>query len=99
MAEEKNTLFGWSFRRKAAEDKKKPVSFAPDNEDGAFEISPTVGYFGQYMDLQGDKFQNDKDLIFNFYCNSILMFKSGDNISEICCKKSLSVIKIAIALI
>ena len=65
MAEEKNTLFGWSFRKKATENK-KPVSFASDNEDGAFEISPTGGYFGQYMDLQGDKFQNDKDLIMKY---------------------------------
>ena len=65
MAEEKNTLFGWSFKRKGSENK-KPVSFASDNEDGAFEISPTGGYFGQYMDLQGDKFQNDKDLIMKY---------------------------------
>jgi len=66
MAEKENTLFGWSFRRKGSEENKKPVSFAQDNEDGAFEISPTGGYFGQYMDLQGDKFQNDKDLIMKY---------------------------------
>jgi hypothetical protein len=62
---ENNRLFGFRFKRKAA-DEKKPISFAVDNEDGAFEISPTGGYFGQYMDLQGDKFQNDKDLIMKY---------------------------------
>ena len=62
---ENNRLFGFRFKRKAV-DEKKPLSFAVDNEDGAFEISPTGGYFGQYMDLQGDKFQNDKDLIMKY---------------------------------
>jgi hypothetical protein len=63
MAENDKGLFGWSFKKKAIESNKKPVSFAAENEDGAYEISPTGGYFGQYMDLGGDKFQTDRDLI------------------------------------
>ena len=55
---ETRSLFGFEFKRKSIETNKKPVSFTPDNEDGAYEISPTGGYFGQYMDLGGDKFQN-----------------------------------------
>ena len=65
MAEQNRSLFGWQLSRKQPENV-KPVSFTPDNEDGAFEISPTGGYFGQYMDLQGDKFQNDKELIMKY---------------------------------
>jgi hypothetical protein len=45
MAE--NSLFGFSFKRKAIDDKKKAVSFAAENEDGAYEIYPTGGYVGQ----------------------------------------------------
>ena len=62
------TLFGWQFKRKAIDDptKGKPVSFALDNEDGAYEISPTGGYFGQYMDVHGDKYKSDKDLIMKY---------------------------------
>ena len=43
---ESRSLFGFEFKRKAIETEKKPVSFTPDNEDGAYEISPTGGYFG-----------------------------------------------------
>ena len=65
MAEQNSrSLFGWQFTRKQPDT--KPISFTPDNEDGAFEISPTGGYYGQYMDLQGDKFQNDKELIMKY---------------------------------
>ena len=38
---ETRSLFGFEFKRKSIETNKKPVSFTPDNEDGAYEISPT----------------------------------------------------------
>ena len=63
---ESRSLFGFEFKRKAIETEKKPVSFTPDNEDGAYEISPTGGYFGQYMDLSGDQYKNDKELIMKY---------------------------------
>jgi hypothetical protein len=85
MAE--NKLFGFSFKRKAA-DEKKQVSFASDNEDGAFEISPTGGYFGQYMDLQGDKFQNDKDLIMKY--RQISSYPEVDAAIEDICNEAIT---------
>ena len=85
MAE--NRLFGFSFKRKAA-DEKKPLSFATDNEDGAFEISPTGGYFGQYMDLQGDKFQNDKDLIMKY--RQISSYPEVDAAIEDICNEAIT---------
>jgi hypothetical protein len=85
MAE--NKLFGFSFKRKAA-DEKKPLSFATDNEDGAFEISPTGGYFGQYMDLQGDKFQNDKDLIMKY--RQISSYPEVDAAIEDICNEAIT---------
>jgi len=85
MAE--NKLFGFSFKRKAADEKKR-VSFASDNEDGAFEISPTGGYFGQYMDLQGDKFQNDKDLIMKY--RQISSYPEVDAAIEDICNEAIT---------
>ena len=85
---ENNRLFGFSFKRKPIEDKKKPISFAADNEDGAFEISPTGGYFGQYMDLQGDKFQNDKELIMKY--RQISSYPEVDMAIEDICNESIT---------
>ena len=34
---ESRSLFGFEFKRKSIEKEKKPVSFTPDNEDGAYE--------------------------------------------------------------
>tara|TARA_B100000959_G_scaffold225717_1_gene239927 strand:- start:315 stop:1823 length:1509 start_codon:yes stop_codon:yes gene_type:complete len=88
MAEDKNRFFGFSFKRKAIDDKKKPLSFAVDNEDGAFEISPTGGYFGQYMDLQGDKFQNDKELIMKY--RTIASYPEVDMAIEDICNEAIT---------
>ena len=88
MAKDNNRLFGFSFKRKAVEDKKKPLSFAVDNEDGAFEISPTGGYFGQYMDLQGDKFQNDKELIMKY--RQIASYPEVDMAIEDICNEAIT---------
>jgi hypothetical protein len=63
MAEKNNTFFGFTFKKKKIEDKKKQLSFVSDNLDGSYEISPSGGYFGQYLDINGDQFENDKDLI------------------------------------
>ena len=87
MAVDNNrSLFGWQFTRKPAETK-IPVSFAADNEDGAFEISPTGGYFGQYMDLQGDKFQNDKELIMKY--RTISSYPEVDMAIEDICNEAI----------
>ena len=87
MAEDRNSLFGWRFTRKAAEEK-KPVSFVTDSEDGAFEINPTGGYFGQYMDLQGDKFQNDKELIMKY--RTISSYPEVDMAIEDICNEAIT---------
>jgi hypothetical protein len=65
MAEEKR-LFGFSFKRKKSEEKIEAKSFSDTNEDGAYQISPTGGYFGQYLDINGDQFKNDIDLILKY---------------------------------
>jgi hypothetical protein len=65
MAED-NKLFGFLFKQKKSEEKKKAKSFADTNEDGAYQISPTGGYYGQYMDISGDQFKNDADLILKY---------------------------------
>lgn len=88
MAEQNRSLFGWQLSRKQPENV-KPVSFTPDNEDGAFEISPTGGYFGQYMDLQGDKFQNDKELIMKY--RTISQYPEVDLAVEDICNEAITV--------
>jgi hypothetical protein len=88
MADNNRSLFGFQFKRKAIETDKKPVSFAADNEDGAFEISPTGGYFGQYMDLQGDKFQNDKELIMKY--RTISSYPEVDMAIEDICNEAIT---------
>ena len=88
MAENDKGLFGWSFKKKAIESNKKPVSFAAENEDGAYEISPTGGYFGQYMDLGGDKFQTDRDLIMKY--RSISSYPEVDMAIEDICNEAIT---------
>jgi len=88
MADNNRSLFGWQFSRTPKESQ-KPVSFTPDNEDGAFEISPTGGYFGQYMDLQGDKFQNDKELIMKY--RTIAQYPEVDLAVEDICNEAITV--------
>jgi len=88
MAEQNSrSLFGWQFTRKQPDT--KPISFTPDNEDGAFEISPTGGYYGQYMDLQGDKFQNDKELIMKY--RTISQYPEVDLAVEDICNEAITV--------
>ena len=62
MAED-NKLFGFSFKRKKSEEKIKANTFVPDNEDGAYQISPSGAYFGQYTDIDGNQFKSDSELI------------------------------------
>lgn len=87
MADNKS-FFGFEFKKKAIESNKKPVSFAVDNEDGAYEISPTGGYFGQYMDLGGDKFQSDKDLIMKY--RAISSYPEVDMAIEDICNEAIT---------
>ena len=88
MADNNRSLFGFQFKRKAIETNKKPVSFASENEDGAYEISPTGGYFGQYMDLQGDKFQSDRELIMKY--RSISQYPEVDMAIEDICNEAIT---------
>jgi len=88
MADNNRSFFGFQFKRKAIETNKKPVSFATDNEDGAYEISPTGGYFGQYMDLQGDKFQSDRDLIMKY--RSVASYPEVDMAIEDICNEAIT---------
>jgi len=85
---ENRSLFGFEFKRKSIETNKKPVSFAADNEDGAYEISPTGGYFGQYMDLGGDKFESDKQLIMKY--RSISTYPEVDMAIEDICNEAIT---------
>jgi len=65
MAED-NKLFGFSFKRKKSEEKIKANTFVPDNEDGAYQISPSGAYFGQYTDIDGNQFKSDSELIMKY---------------------------------
>jgi len=87
MADNKS-FFGFEFKKKAIDSNKKPVSFAAENEDGAYEISPTGGYFGQYMDLGGDKFQSDKDLIMKY--RAISSYPEVDMAIEDICNEAIT---------
>ena len=82
------SLFGFEFKRKSIETNKKPVSFASDNEDGAYEINPTGGHFGQYMDLSGDKFESDKQLIMKY--RSISQYPEVDMAIEDICNEAIT---------
>ena len=66
MAEKDKSLFGFSFKRKKSDIANKAVSFTSQDHDGSYEISPSGGYFGQYLDINGDSFQNDKELIMKY---------------------------------
>jgi hypothetical protein len=66
MADDQNKMFGFFFKKKKSEEKKKTQSFADTNEDGAYQITPSGGYFGQYVDINGDQFKNDTDLILKY---------------------------------
>jgi len=63
---EGNNLFGFFFKRKKSEEKKQALSFTSSNEDGSYEVAPSGGYFGQYLDISGDKFKSDQELIFKY---------------------------------
>jgi hypothetical protein len=65
MAEERS-LFGFTIKRKTPIENKKAKTFSSEDEDGAYQISPTGGYFGQYLDINGDQFKNDVDLILKY---------------------------------
>lgn len=60
-------IFGFSIqsaKERQKELEKEPVSFVPKNtEDGTTSIASAGGYFGQYLDLDGDAARTDTDLI------------------------------------
>lgn len=62
------TFFGWKFEKLSDAEKRKriaeqPASFVPaTQEDGSTAIA-AGGYYGQYLDLDGDAAKTDVDLI------------------------------------
>jgi len=61
-------LFGFEIKKKSQEDKdeKKKVSFvAPFDEDGGMQVA-AGGYYGQYLDMEHNKVQDDKTLIVRY---------------------------------
>lgn len=88
MAENDNKLFGFSFKKKNADDKNKSVSFTSQDSDGSYEIAPSGGYFGQYLDINGDSFQNDKELIMKY--RTISNYPEVDQAIEDICNEAIS---------
>lgn len=60
-------LFGFEIKRKSEErEEQKKVSFIPkENDDGAGVIT-AGGHFGSYVDLDGNGFKSDADLIIKY---------------------------------
>lgn len=60
-------LFGFEIKRKSEErEEQKKVSFIPkENDDGAGVIT-AGGHFGSYVDLDGNGFKSDADLIVKY---------------------------------
>jgi hypothetical protein len=88
MAENDNKFFGFSFKKKKADDKNNSVSFTSQDSDGSYEISPSGGYFGQYLDINGDSFQNDKELIMKY--RTISNYPEVDQAIEDICNEAIS---------
>lgn len=61
-------LFGFTIKRKDQEkEENKKVSFvAPESEDGLGYVVNAGGHFGQYVDMEGDKAKNERDLIVKY---------------------------------
>lgn len=66
MANLETNLFGFQFKRKKKAEDVKAKTFSAVDEDGAYQISPSGGYYGQYLDINGDQFKNDVDLIVKY---------------------------------
>lgn len=59
-------LFGFQIKRKSDKQEEKLKSFVPkENEDGAGTIA-SGGYFGSYVDLDGNSAKNEVDLIMKY---------------------------------
>lgn len=62
-------LFGYKITKKLSrKEEEKLISFAPKpEEDGVSSvITAGGGYYGQYVDIDGDKTSNDRDLILKY---------------------------------
>lgn len=73
MAEENNILklFGFEIRRSknssSSSDKEKlPSPVPPTDPDGAGYISTAAGYYGQYVNLEGDQAKDNQQLIMQY---------------------------------
>lgn len=62
------TLFGWKFEKLSDAEKRDKIntqaaSFVPATTDDGSTAITTAGYYGQYLDLDGDSAKTDQDLI------------------------------------
>lgn len=62
------TLFGWKFEKLSDAEKRDKIntqaaSFVPATADDGSTAITTAGYYGQYLDLDGDSAKTDQDLI------------------------------------
>ncbi len=62
-------LFGFEIKRKqdkSIESKPSIKTFVPDTEADGAGVIKAGGHFGSYIDLDGDKAQNEADLIIKY---------------------------------
>ena len=61
-------IFGFSINRSKAEkeDLKKTSFVAPDDDEGAQYIASAGNHYGQYIDVDGDKAKDTKELILKY---------------------------------
>jgi hypothetical protein len=55
-------LFGFEIKRKLANAKELP-SFVPKTDEDGSGVIQAGGHFGAYIDMDGDKVKNDRQLV------------------------------------
>ena len=58
-------LFGFEINRKSSKQKELP-SFVPKTDEDGSGVIQAGGHFGAYIDMDGDKFKNEVDLILKY---------------------------------
>ena len=58
-------LFGFEINRKSSKSKELP-SFVPKTDEDGSGVIQAGGHFGAYIDMDGDKFKNEIDLILKY---------------------------------
>ena len=59
-------IFGFSINRNAKEELSKKSFVAPDDDEGASYVESSAGHYGQYIDIDGDRAKDSKDLILKY---------------------------------